>query len=216
MEKLFDPIAHKYYIGAREYPGVTTILKRAGFTTPFNEDEDAARFGRIFHDTLALIFQKRLEKIDETFAPWMTGIDKFMSEQKPVPYISSERSVERIMISEKQGYAGTMDLAGQINHFSFRGRWPPCFLDWKTWSTANKHEVALAGLQLAGYDKLYREFEHIPSFKKIPRAVVHFTKTDYRIYPCDDPADFSTFQAALICNQWKQRFLSERKPNDRS
>jgi hypothetical protein len=211
VEKRFDPIAHKYYCGDREYPGVTTILKRAGFTTPFNEDEVAANFGRIFHDTMAFKFQGRLAGVDKSFEPWMVGIEKFFKEQEPVPYISAERSVERILISEKNGYAGTMDFAGTIKSGPVRGQWPICFLDWKTWAAANKHEIALAGLQLAGYDKLYREFEHIPSFKRIPRAVVHFMKEDYRIYPCNDPADGPIFQAAVNCNQWRQKYLSERK-----
>lgn len=205
MEKRFDAETHKYYVGSQVVIGTTTVLERAGLTSDFNKDDVASRFGRIFHDTMKLMFSGKLLKIDDSFKPWMVGIEKFIKEQQPEPYISPERGVERIMLSEKLGYAGALDFFGRIQKFKNR----LCLLDWKTWAAANKHEIALAGLQTAGYEALLREEEFLIPILKIPRAVVHFYKEDYRIYDCENPADAMVFRSALNVVKWKNTYLTQ-------
>jgi hypothetical protein len=203
MEKRFDPVLHEYYYGNTEINGVTKVLKLSGFTNPFCESDVGSKFGKDLHEVIKLKFHNRLISVDEKFNPWMIGIEKFFKEQEPIPYVSADRGVERIIISTQIKLAGTIDFFGKIKRFEKK----VCILDWKSWTVVNNQEFALAGLQMEGYEILIREIETINPNLKIPHAVVHFFPGNYRIYPWYEPSDRSIFMGALFGAKWKQKYL---------
>jgi hypothetical protein len=195
----FDPEAHRYFLGNREVPGVSAILKSAGFQSAFYRSEEGARFGTVGHQVLHLLLSGRLGEYDPAFEPWMRGIRKFVDEQKPEPYDSPARGLERIVFSDL-GYAGTMDFAGTCKRFGKK----LCILDWKFWSNSPSNLIlGTAGLQTAAYSKAFAEYEMLRM--PIERAAVWFFEDGYRMFPMTDATDWNFFLSALNCYKWRER-----------
>jgi hypothetical protein len=200
----FDPITHKYFRGLVQVPGVSEIMESAGLISEFCKDEVARDFGNLFHGTMRLKFYGRLGAVDPKFieAGWLAGIEKFFAEQNPIPFISPERGIERILFSMRYGYAGTLDFFGMISLFKNA----LCLLDWKTISKPSKPSMKNCDMQTAAYDNLIREYEEIKG--KIIRAMVWFYPFGYEILyrPKDhmnSPAAWPAFQSALNLKRWK-------------
>jgi hypothetical protein len=194
------PETHEYFMGEVKVRNVTNILDSVGLISDYEKNEEYARFGNIFHDTLAKILCGKLVKVDERFKSegWLAAISKFIIEQEPTPYINTAFGVERIMFSKKYGYAGTGDFFGTIK--KYRNVLCPC--DWKTWSLKNKTVVKKATLQLAAYDQLFIENEHYIG-KRIP-LIIWFKPWDYEIIDATDNRAWNVFLSALNVTKYME------------
>jgi hypothetical protein len=201
----FNPETHEYHRGLVKVPGVTDIMESAGLISEFCKDEVAAEFGRIFHSTIRLKIMNRLGVVSQKFIDegWMESIEKFVSDQNPVPFVSHERGLERILFSKRYGYAGTLDFYGRIAFFKNS----LCLLDWKTISEPSKVSLKNCDMQTAAYENLIREYEEIRG--KIVRAMVWFYPFGYEILwrtkdHMNSPAAWPAFQSALNLKRWKE------------
>jgi hypothetical protein len=120
----FDAANHRYYLGDRELPSVTTVLQDVGLVDysflRADQREEAMLRGRWVMDLVAL-YLNRGRKLPDAFMKglrdshpdWMLYFDgwrRFEDETGFQPV-----KVEQRLFSETYGYAGTADLIGLMN-----------------------------------------------------------------------------------------------------
>jgi len=196
----YDPQTHTYWLGKEKLPGVTEILRAAGFSYAFYREGDGDT-GTYGHQVLQMYLAGTLESYDPAFEPWMTGIRMFMKEERPEVFISPERGLERILYSDRYKYAGTLDFAGVLK----RWRGKVGIADWKFWGHSSRLVVDTAGLQSAAYGELFREYEFECMRTRMPRAAVHFFPGGYSIFDLRERQDWDYFLSALNCWRWRKR-----------
>lgn len=192
--KSFDPATHEYRDGEKIIPSVTQIMKGCGLSFGHYGNKQAAAFGTAGHKIMQLLLSDQLGEYDSAFEPWMRGIKKFVSAEKPDPI-----ALEQIIFSANsvQQFAGTIDFYGL-----FRGS--HSVVDWKFYLTMSKSGTALAGVQTAGYSILVCDHYGL---KKRPAAyTVQFFEDGYRVIPCNDASYDPIFRSCLNLYYFKQKF----------
>jgi hypothetical protein len=204
----FDPKEHRYYRNktdsngnARlEMHGVTSLLKGAGISPLYMNNEALARFGSIGHQILRLRLRDDLAEWDPAFDPWMKGIENFVKDCGPFEIICLD---DTPVYSVRFGYAGTPDFIGAAHIKQMGYRSALYVLDWKFWKTATREKVDDADIQTSAYAMAAREMGLINRPPK--RAVVHFQPGEYAIEPLGDPSAWPTFLSAINIRRWKER-----------
>jgi hypothetical protein len=201
-ELKYNDNRHEYSIGGIVVPGVTGVIDSAGFISEYAKDETSRKLGTIFHKTQKLFLRGQLIGVDPNFkeAGWMGAIEKFWSEQQPTPYIDRDRGIERVLFSQRFGFAGTIDYIGMIKRYGT----DLCIIDWKTCSSIANRSLQWKAykMQLAAYRILFREYEQYSG--KIRLLVVHFKPNDYEILPIDEPSAETAFLSALNLCKYKK------------
>lgn len=138
----FDEATHRYYLGDREVPGVSLILKTMGkqgdysFLDPFY-----ALRGKYVHRACHLDMEGTLDDatLDPEIIPYISAWRKFriMSHACMI-------SMETICYNASHDYAGTHDFLGYLFHDSRL-----VLLDIKSGNPENWHRLQLAAYLLA-------------------------------------------------------------------
>jgi hypothetical protein len=179
----FDPNTHRYFLGGREVPGVTSILKRAGIIdTTFLRNEAALRRGTAVHkqcewlDSLPRLRVLEIAKgqIDSPMAGYAVAYCRFLRDLRPI-----YTHVEAGLLHAALRFGGRTDrISADL------GGLGPAVLEIKTGHVADWH-----GVQLAGYQLL---------FPTGSRWVVYLKPTgNYDLRRCPDAADYTRFLEAL-------------------
>lgn len=187
----FDAATHRYYIGHREVPGVTTVLKAAGIIdTTFLRSAAALERGTAVHAATQEADILRSWRAEEPTSPDRFVFSREVSDTVPVGYIKAYLAflrdhaprythVEAGLLHPTLAYGGRADricadLCGQ----------GPAILEIKTGSPASWH-----GVQLAGYQLL---------FPTGSRWVVYLRDDGrYNLKRCTNAGDYGTFMQAL-------------------
>jgi hypothetical protein len=185
----FDAATHRYFLGGREVPGVTTILKRAGIIdTTFLNNRDALKRGTAVH----MVCQQMDESVNQC-GDWLGEDAALLGLVGDSPlhgywyaYAQFRRDhapryshVEAGLLHGRLRFGGRadrvcVDLAGK----------GPAILEIKTGTPADWH-----GVQLAGYQLL---------FPTGARWVVYLKPNgQYDLRRCDKAADYGRFMQAL-------------------
>lgn len=183
----FDAAAHTYYHGARQIPGVTSVLQ------PYYEGlefvdwqrlKQLADFGNHVHEACHLDNIDELDEgsIDPAVAPYLAGWRKFKREAQ---FIVSQSELR--VHHEALGYAGTLDNVGW-----FPGKKPaPAIVDIKTGAAMPK----TVGPQTAAYNAALG--------LRMPRYCCLLGPGTYNLVELKDPRDFDIFKAALTLYRWR-------------
>lgn len=188
----FDAATHRYYIGHREVPGVTGILKAAGIIdTTFLRNEAALLKGRQVHLACEGMDALRAASDDRTGAQAALAICNEMGATRRIggcvlayaqfcrDHAPRYTHIERGLLHPTLRFGGRSDricadLCGQ----------GPAILEIKTGSPASWH-----GVQLAGYQLL---------FPTGARWVVYLRDDGrYNLKRCTNAGDYGTFMQAL-------------------
>ncbi len=144
--------------------------------------ETAARYGTEFHKAAAYIVQGINCKYDPVLEPDIISLKLFLREYKIILKL-----VEKPLYSKLYGFAGTLDLYGELDT-------PPIIVDWKTATTFQEYWRS----QTAGYEKLIAEELKIK--KRFHRWTVRF-KQDGKMPDIDKrynhPQDWNRFLSLL-------------------
>lgn len=188
----FDPDAHRYRLDGRPVPGVTTILEPLNCFEGIPPDvlERAAERGRQVHEAIHLYNVDDLawDSLDLEIAGYLTGYVAFLKESRMQVFLS-----ERQVASPKYGYAGTLDLFGELN-----GR--RALIDAKSTAVFPRS----VGPQLQGYEQALKE----TTGDTVQRRYCLHLKRDgaYKLIECKNPQDFTVFISCL--NLWKWHHAS--------
>lgn len=166
MENLtLDPKTHKYMLGDQIIPSVTQILKEMGFINFFGINENALKFGEVFHFWALLLDTDNIHlyKPDPLMGPWLNGLKKFNRDFKP-----KWKILEKPMSSRIWRFAGTPDRFGACLSDS-------TLADFKTGVDAKWHDI-----QTALYEVLIEENENI---KVKDRISIYIKENDYSVEP---------------------------------
>jgi hypothetical protein len=190
LELEFDRAAHRYVLGGKEVPSVTTVLQSLEMFDgiPFHILDAARERGQFVHEAMALLVRGQLDwsSVDLSLLPYIEGGKRFLDESGIVVIAS-----ELPMGCAKLRYAGTLDIYGELRNSE-------CIIDFK----ATAAVPPTVGPQTAAYDRLYQS-----KFggKARKRYCVQLRPGDYRIHPLTDPADWSVFQSALNIHHWRTK-----------
>lgn len=187
---------HTYWDGGKQIPGVTTILKPlyTGDLKFVSADilEYKSALGTAVHKAIELHVCGKLDysTVVDQVAPYFEGYLKFERESG---FLMTDSELR--VYSDTYGYAGTCDLAGQLN-----GR--HVLIDAKTTSVLSP----AVALQLAAYREAYNERARKEHYDQATRTyALRLLPNDYRLVPYD-PAnhrqDFATFMGLLHVHHW--------------
>jgi hypothetical protein len=100
---------HRYYLGDRELPSVTAILKEVGLVDDRWFTEESRTRGTYVHLACALIDDDELstESLDPALGPYVQAYQHFLDLTKPEWVYVEHRVADPVL-----GYAGTLDRAG--------------------------------------------------------------------------------------------------------
>jgi hypothetical protein len=183
----FDEAEHRYYLGSRELPSVTTILKMAGLLNPQHYTDFARERGALAHRALEWFDQGDLDEstLDDRLVPYLDAWKRFKAE---AGFVVS--AIELRLASEARGFAGTVDRIGKL-----AGR--PTVLDIKTGSPERWH-----ALQVAAYASLVREADSTVT-PRVQRACVYLAADGrYFMELHEARQDLAVFDAARVLVQW--------------
>ena len=199
MRLTFDEAHHHYWLDGERLPGVTEVLSDLSMTKRLDPGWLAAarERGKLVHKAIELYNQDDLaeDSVDKSIAGYLTAWKRFCHDYKFKPLMT-----ERIVYSERWRFAGTLDVIGswQVN------KHPRLVLaDAKSGLEDPAH-----GPQTAAYVEAAVEMETFDmSRKDLPQRCVVRLQPDgfYRLDRFSDPADWSTFLAALTCWKFKQQ-----------
>ena len=186
----FDPDTHRYTLNGERLPSVTEVLEPEEQLDGIPA-EDLARGrerGHHVHVACALLCYNNLEwsKLDPLLVPRVSAARKFLKETN-----FTILRVEHRMFDPTLKVAGTLDLFGVMNRFSW-------IIDWKSGMVSRT-----AGPQTAAYDNLFRQ-----SFggRENKRGVVELHDDgSYRLRPQEDKRDYSIFKSCLNLHHWRNR-----------
>lgn len=188
-ELTFDPKHHRYYLDEQEVPSVTRVLEPMQELDGIPKDilEQARIRGQHVHAACHMLVAKTLEwrTLDPTLMPYVSACDKFLKENEI-----------KVLVAEKQmadpglKFAGTLDVLGIF-------RRNPCIFDWKSTATMPR----TAGPQTAAYDYLYRRSMGGRPMRRF--GVQLLDDGTYKLFPFEDPRDWSWFASALNIWHWR-------------
>lgn len=187
---------HTYWLDGKKVPGVTSILKPlyVGDFKFVKDDilEYKSELGKAVHRAVELHVKGGLDysTVVEPVLPLFDGYLKFERESG-FKMTGSELRV----YSQIYGYAGTCDLAGELN-----GK--HVLIDAKTTAVLSP----AVALQLAAYREAYNEARRSELKPMAQRTyALRLTPGDYRLVPYDPfshKSDFATFMGLLHVYHW--------------
>jgi hypothetical protein len=185
----FEPDGHRYYLGEHQVPSVTDVLEplQALDGIPPRALEHARIRGQHVHTACHLMVHKLLEwsTLDPQLVGYVEAAKKFLEENEIKVLVSEYR-----MADEGLKVAGTLDVIGVFKRNT-------CVFDWKSTETMPR----TAGPQTAAYDHLYRRNLGGRPMKRY--GVQLFAEGKYKLYPYDDPRDWTWFVSALNLWHWR-------------
>lgn len=199
----FDEATHTYTMGGQPIPGVTSILKRLSRAAYRHVDAAvmgrAAALGTAVHKLIELEIAGTLDEdtLHPTLAPYLTSWRRFRATSGFKPLYS-----ERKVASRRYGYAGTLDMLGELNG-------QLALIDAKRCAAV----PPTAGPQTAAYEIAARE--ELPELFKPGTPLRRYalqlnTDGTHRLVPFTDPSDGRVFLAELTSlNFLKQHNLIE-------
>jgi len=183
---------HEYRINGKVVPGVTEVLKDAGFIDyskiPESIREFALQRGSYVHLACAMLVRGELDwdTVDEQILPYVRAFEAFLSDTGFKAVL-----VEKPLCSELWGYCGTLDLFGERNE--------------KQWLIDIKSGVVpdWCCLQLAAYEELLPD---VYKERPVERYGLALRKDGrYALSKRYDYVnDMAAFTAALVCYRYKQ------------
>lgn len=186
----FDEAAHRYTLDGRELVSVTQALTEAGFIDARWFTDEAALRGTYVHAAVALHVEGDLaeDSLDPVIRPYFTAYLAFRRESGFVVDACEERICDPVL-----GYAGTLDLRGQLP-----SQRPPRvdILDIKTGAVPS-----WVGYQTAAYARL------VPGVLKRRWALQLRADGTYRLDPLTNTTDERVFLAALTVAQAKRGWV---------
>ena len=184
----FVPETHTYYVGAKEIPSVTTIIKRdtdvySDYShVPEHILKRAADIGTTVHEAVESWIKKDtlLTTDDPSANMYLDGFVRFLRENRFEPLYS-----EMKLYDPDLWYAGTVDLVCRVNGAL-------CVCDIKTTNKLNEPAIEL---QLAAYQNL---IEISSSDRISDRAVIWLKKNGtYKFHKATDPIGFLKFKKLI-------------------
>lgn|SRR5574341_116369 len=179
----FDAGAHRYALGGRELPSVTSILRDAGLidhSAPWFTDEVRNR-GTYVHQAIALLVEQDLdwETLDPALVPYVQAFDRWRAEGNFVIEATEQR-----VCDEALGYAGTADLMAK--------RWSGATSAWLSYLVDVKCGTVppSVGPQTAAYARCL-------DFWRFRASLNLRSDGAYRFELLEDPEDEDDFLAAL-------------------
>ena len=187
----FEEESHTYWLGDRQLPGISAILRGSGLVGEdrFSKEEDRIR-GKAIHLAIKYLNENCLDwdSVDPYIKGWVEAYRDFKSSTGFIP-----GSVEVPVYHPAFLFAGTPDVAG-----IFPGDPSPVVVEIKT-GILNEEAVRL---QLAGQAIL---LDH--KFQCSHDRYCLQVKQDrtYKLHPqFKDPRDIKTFLAGLTVYNWKK------------
>jgi hypothetical protein len=175
---------HRYFVGGREVPGNTAILRASGYGHGYGTPTDLVR-GKHVHEAARLFDLGRLDwtTVSETIGPYVTGWAAFRRVSGFVPKL-----VEVPLFCKRHGFATRPDRVGILNK-----RW--AVVQIKTGSADQSVGLQTAGEALAAEEQLHRPLERF--------VVVLSGNGWFSLKPLTSRADRPAFLAALAT--WNRR-----------
>jgi hypothetical protein len=193
----FNAETHTYYWEKIQTPSVTQIINEwmeinvygtkyftnryTGLTIAADVFREAGEFGTAVHAGCRVLARGRALDYMALHPSLYHPLAEFMQWMKD--YAPDFALIEEPLYSKKFHYAGTPDIVGTIKR-------RPIIVDIKTGA------FDMAGVQLAGYEQLYRE--------RIRRGTLHMDRYvlqlpkdggAYKFIPCRDNGDFACFMS---------------------
>lgn len=180
----FDPVAHRYWLGARELPSVTRVLSDVGVIDETWFTPEVAERGTFVHEACELIDLGQLDEatLDDRLLGYVAAYRTFLHYAAPC-----WSHIEHQVVDPVRGYAGRLDRAGSWDGV-VRG-----VLDLKT-----GEPQAWVALQLAAYRRLLPEPHTWRRFALWLRP-----DGSYRLLEHTDRTDEAVFLAALQVTTWQ-------------
>lgn len=191
-----DLDTHRYYVNAREVPGVTSViadLTDFRFVSP-ETLRAAGEFGTAAHKACELydLDDLDLESLDPSLEPYLRAWIKFKADTG-----FEATHIEHKVYSTAYSYAGTIDRVGLLRNCGPKR----AVVDIKSGSTVGP----VTGLQLAGYEQAYREYDGHQ--EPMERYAVHLRGDGtYRLLPFTEYGDRATFLSCLQRHKWRQKW----------
>lgn len=189
----FDAKQHRYWLGGRELPSVTTVLKSVGIIDPSKyAGGDAALRGTYVAEATALLDRGELDEgaIDDRLAGYVRAWRAFVK----------GNGVETLLVEERvhhpgYGYAGTLDRTVKFHCL----RW---LIDIKTGGRERWHS-----LQTSAYLCCLEAIEAQTEISHHYRRAAVYLKPDgtYKLDRHDSPDDWDVFLSALNVCHWKEK-----------
>lgn len=200
----FDAESHTYTLDGKVLPSVTTILKRMSREAYRCVDRSvmarAAALGTAVHKLIELDIAGTLDVdgLDPQLLPYLHSWHRFLATSGFRPILS-----EQVVWSTRYGYAGQLDLLGELHDFI-------ALIDAKRCAQV----PVTAGPQTAGYEIASRERfpDLFPQGKPIRRFALQLnTDGTHRLVPFTDPDDTRVFLSELTCRNFmmKHKLLTE-------
>lgn len=183
----FDPVGHRYFVGAREVPSVTRIIRDLNLRDASWDSEEARLRGTDVHVATHYLDEGALDRrtVRPEIAGYVTGYERFLVEQRP-----QWTSIEEVVADPSGLYAGTQDREGRVLGLVY-------VVDIKTGVSPT------AGLQTAAY----RRCRSRSTYAR--RASLQlFPNGSYQFVPLDGPHDERRFLAAVDLWYWRTGGLS--------
>lgn len=188
----FDEVSHTYHYDGVQIPNVTSVIAPLSdySRVPAHIMAHAQQRGTAVHKACELYLLNDLDEtsLDETVAPYFYQFVKFMRESG----FSCEHSELRVFHSRLR-YAGTLDLAGDLNRCH-------SLIDLKTPIVMNP----ATGPQTAAYEDAYRDMLGIRKSKRIKRFGLKLQPDHYELIPFEDSNDINVFMAMKTLYHWKE------------
>lgn len=191
---VFDEARHAYTLDGVPVPGVTTALKVVSSADYAMVDpevlERAAALGTAVHKLIELDCRGVLavDQLDPQLVPYFHHWRGFLATSGFKPLASELR-----VASRRYGYAGTLDLLGELNGGL-------ALVDAKRVVRVMRS----TGPQTAGYEVALREWrpDLVPAGARITRYALQLQPERWSLHPLKDAGDARTFLAALTCHQF--------------
>jgi hypothetical protein len=183
----FDPDTHRYSVGGKPIPSVTTVLRKAGLIDfsgiPLEVLNFARERGTRVH--LATELDDRGELDLASVIPEELGyIDAYRRFKREAGFVAT--SIEQRVCSHRYWYAGTLDRIGNM-------RKKRSLLDIKTGEPQRA-----VGPQTAAYKAALPE-------NKMPRFALYLQADGaYQLVSLNDSDDLAVFLAALRIVKWRK------------
>ena len=184
----FNEAGHQYMLDGVELPSVTQVLGpyESWSSVPAAMLEAARDRGHRVHAACALDLLGTLDDdtVDDEVAPYLAQFRRFLVESRFEAVLSEHR-----VWSAKLGYAGTLDLYGDLPNAK------SALLDIKSGSLPRS-----VGPQTAAYARALNESAGMVTRS---RWCLLLTPEKYALKRFDDPRDEKIFLAALLLHQWR-------------
>ena len=186
---IFSEANHSYHLNGVRVPCVTDIIGMLSDFSFVPEDvlDRASKFGSAVHKAVELYENDDLDMgtLHPAIIPYLNSWKKFKAE---TGFLVTH--TEELVYSKKYGYAGTLDIAGQLQGISG-------ILDVKT--VATLHPVT--ALQTAGYGQAFTEQSGILIRK---RWALQLKENNYRLIEYEWPSDLDVFISCLNLFNWRK------------